>query len=631
MENDLSREDKQELAQRLYQEVQAGTPVPEAIARIQQIVKVQRGFTAEQLLLVVSTAATQAFQNQQLEIEDALLQALGDENWDVNTYEIMVGRLCNTGRFVEAWTLLKKCEKELSITFSSFKKMKTCMEASETKAGQQILESMLQVDPTDDVARAFVFLGKASEMQATGKQEDAENTVNQIFLDDSSLHLRFGREMICRGFIEQGSRLAATATGETRGAFIGVGNELFTQGHPREAAAVIEPVITLGVVRNAGATSLGFELDALNLLAKCAKQDPIVEERFLQEIERLRKTEQLPDEYIERLFFTHRTGMAFDKSKYAKIAKHYGKGNFMRVREATKRKLSEIPVHDGQVTSNDLPELDGTGEGKTIFCSMMERGDIAKALTYFSNFRGKVPAHTIRVYDRNIYAALSTGNYPMELWDSVLTADPANREVFVLATKRLLIANKIEDAMALFGKRHGGLLKNGRAFGQQLFETGKRGNALPSRAAAMVLDDGYPKVALEIIKPILLNFISTNDPIPLHVLEVFARCAALDGEIQTEFLEQMRDYRKHRRVAAHTIDGLLRMVFGDEYKDDKKNNERGKTALPNGGNENEDEYIGRVSRSRFFQDPHAMLRAKPIDKTASLVTGKKQTPKKRGS
>ncbi len=625
MENELDKAAIEVLSQRLYREVVQGTPAPEAIAYVRQAVEKERLLTKEQLRLLVTGAAIQAYNNRQHELEEALLYSLGEENWDIRTYEVMVMKTMRQGKTLEAWKIFKKCERRFGAELPSRNKFETCKRIAERPDSKQSLEAILQEDPNDEVVKAFQMLNRALELKTRYQMEAANHLASQISIADTSLHLRLGREMIKRGFIAQGTKLAKTTTDENRRFFVTVANQLFSAGHPREAAEVIEPVIKLGIVRNASTAGVGVELDALNQLAKCARADAVVRQRFNEEMERLQRTGELPLEYWHKVMLVFRTGRNVDVGSL----KHRDDPK-LKVTAETKRRIQDMPKDTNQVGTIALPALDQSGEGRKIFEAFLMQGAFVQAAGHLSRFRGKVSGRVISQYEDRLHSALSAGAHTFEVWNGVLDANPEDRAVLTLALKSFLTNGNVDAAITLFTQRHGGNVQNGRMFGQFLFDTGKRGNAHPSNAALMVLHAGHPKVAVEIIKPILLNFIASGHQIPLHVLEAFARCAAVDREIRNDFFDQLRDYRKHHRLSESSVDALLAVVYSDE--DELLQEKVGRAhqmTQPNGGEEAEEEYIGRVARSKFFQDPHTLLKAQPVDKTAGLVSGKSRRPRRK--
>jgi hypothetical protein len=245
---------------------------------------------------------------------------------------------------------------------------------------------------------------------------------------------------------------------------------------------------------------------------------------------------------------------------------------------------------------------------------------------FLLQYKGRVQGQVYRLYEKRVSSALATGAHGIDVYEEVITLNPVNDSFLILAIQNLLQSNTFDDIVGLFWRHGRDNLRAARALGQLLFETGRRQNSFVPRAADALLRAGKPKTALEIIKPTLLNYISSSACMPLGVMKIFAQCAAVDTEIRQEFLEQLSDYRRQGLLAQRQLDEILHLAFvGDGHA-----LVSARQAVTQGGiDEPSEEYRGRVSRSRFFQDPHAMLRADPLDITAARVSGKSWRSKKR--
>jgi tetratricopeptide (TPR) repeat protein len=363
----------------------------------------------------------------------------------------------------------------------------------------------------------------------------------------------------------------------------------------------------MGIVRQGTAANASPELSALNQLAKCAKVDSVAKERFDREMKRLQETEELPPEYWRRVMLVYKTGMPVSASKG--VYRQSGKRLGIVVQKETRQNMSNISPTIGHVASEGVGELDGSGEAKKKFEMLLEQKLFAEAREYLFTFKEKVHDSIFLIYEKYLYAALTTATQSFELWNKTLDINPDDRSVFILALRDLLHKQRVDLAMQLFSERHGGNLKKGRTFGHLLSETGKRSNALPSRAAMAVLADGHPKLAIEILKPTLLNYISSQHQMPPHLLEAFAYCAAVDAEIRQDFLEQMRDYRRYQGVKDDHIHELLAIVYGQEIERQQSIAEAKRLIQRFSFREDEVQYRGRVARSTFFKDPHTMISA----------------------
>jgi|GEM_PF-1651806 len=410
------------------------------------------------------------------------------------------------------------------------------------------------------------------------------------------------KRLIAEGSIQEGADLMKSITGCSRGHFVSVGYALLEAGHPVDAVSVIEPVLAAGFIVD---PSGGIDMAAINLLARCARQDPKnLKGRFYKEINIIKTKKGLPSECITKVMHVFRTG----NTKYRKMSSKQTQGH-------------KANVSDWQNVIGKVPELDDTGEARKKFETYIKEGQIAQALSLILHYRDEVEGRIIRLYEQQIFNSIGREKYGTDTLDAMVKVDPKNEKLLMAGILNLLKFSSFEEA-GIYYCRHGrDNIRISRAFGQMLLQAQGEDDAFVMQVAETLLKMNRPISTLEIIKPSLLECLRGNAYITRDILMIFAKCAAVDKEIRVEFLEQMYEYKRHNKVDQTYFAKIVDIAFSD---DESAVLEAQKTVPSLEVLESEVIFYGRMSRSGFFQEPHAILRAKPINDTAARVMRKRR-------
>ncbi len=374
------------------------------------------------------------------------------------------------------------------------------------------------------------------------------------------------------------------------------GYQLLARGYPREAIQMVQDFAKELPVQIGGS---GLNIDVLVLYAKCARVDKHVMQEFISLIETLRANDSIPEEYVERLLYILRTGK---KSHKNQEKKHF------KLQESTKQKLQEVSETSAP---KGLPPLDEQGKAQVQFIEYMQTGNIASASELIEN-HAKDPK-VKRQYIRQITAHIESTPPNPGTYEELLSKTQERVTFVPLLVKKLIFGQKMKEAIDLFSRYHDDSLLIARRLGTALHM--KRSTKYLAGFSEQVMRILSPEVAMEILKTNLFDKWKHGRQIAAPIARVFASCLALDIDLCRSFADYLRAIRPTQPVLEIAVLRSLENALGREHA---------KIILASLQFEDLDALcpIGNIARSNFFQEPHALLRAKPVDRTAALVAGK---------
>lgn len=401
-----------------------------------------------------------------------------------------------------------------------------------------------------------------------------------------------------RGNFSEAHRLAMNGAATTHIEQLGM--LLLNKGYPQFAADIAMKIIK---EKGAPTNQAGYNLGALNLLARAARADQSLYGTLLQGIE-LAEQKGLPPEYGVRIIFLYETGKVYKQSK---VRTNRDESGFLST--DTRRTIDTLRVTGG---FEELPDLDATGDLKREFLSLLEQQRLFDAGKLICTFPID---EKWKAYEIRMIAAINKA-CPFSELEKLAAIFHNRRKILTAVLRKAISSHPFNSAFALFMAYGSDDARYSRSVGDGLVHT-ENGEKPILQGAQALLEMGKPRSALELLKPkILVTLVgSKKQRLPIPILHIFARAARMDSEILESLIEQLGEYRQRDLISDAVIDRLLPEAMAVE----QQAKARQRIVSAKRAVESDADFKGRITRSKFFADPHTVLRSVPIDRVAARV------------
>ncbi len=427
--------------------------------------------------------------------------------------------------------------------------------------GQKILDNVPEQFRTEDTRRIEEYLHGAP-----------------------SPHAGIRRAMFFGNF-EEASRLL-TAQDTEYGIATECASAMLDAGQPRMAFQAIQRFIS---DLRPDSRNDGLNISVLTLYAKCAHADSTLATEFIEHVERLRQEGTLPEAYVDRLLYVLRHG-----KKKTNWKNRHGGGKFRNTES----------IHpESEIIEAQLPAT----EGKKNFLEAMHNNDFVRALNIIGQLKqtGTVDA---KLYEQHFFRTLSAHVPPQAACEQLLQKATDVPQMLKCLLFTLVVHGQMTRAAELFVRYRDSDISSASMFGDALRQHAKTKTiaAIADHIAPVV----EPRVIVLLLKPLFLHSFHNNNPLSPLINRPFFLHLLQDEEMSKAFGAYVRERaRTNPRAKEIHILRQLETVYG----------ERAHEIFGRLMHEDSSDELGRVARSQFFADPHTMLRAQPIDRTAYSV------------
>ncbi len=380
--------------------------------------------------------------------------------------------------------------------------------------------------------------------------------------------------------------------------------QLLERDKPSEAFSVIERFLDGSVqVFPDG----GLEMSGLYIFARCARADRQIQAKFIQYVEELRRSEKLPESYVERLLYVFVHGKG-DHRLFGTRAKY----------RPSKKQARELKSQARESKSQEtfsyehLPDLDPKGIVRVRIVESLKAGNLMNAVEALRASVSQLnPAEGIvQQYTQLIFSLLKRSPVAIRHYRRLLEAKLWDESLLIFALQQTIAARRIDEAVELFCEFHEGSLRAANVLGNNVRHLADGAHLEPIAERLMEVD---PRYAVEFLKPVIKIGLVQSKVLPVGVVRIFALCTVRDPALKVNFMETMWHYRKHNaKIEGLVLDALRASFPADEATQLLAD-------LQADPRDHGEDLEGFFARSKFFDEPHHVLANKPIDKTASLV------------